>query len=265
VKNPKDYIQETSPNNQTITSLAYWLTAEGLDNPIYAALLRDAINTSSDEEFAKAFDGATKEEATHFLASWELCYMPLWGAPELSKAIVLSDEGRNEDLALRAILLSQGVGELPDVFTPDIGIKWAMNRGYLIDGSMCTWTGVVSGIFGHPHNQTQSVTGDSPLIQTEKPQLKGMTKLDIAKAFDGVYWSYDKWNTNLADAPKWLEAARVARGSKKLHVSHLWNPVLIALSLMDNPRHIDIKRLDSVFIRLKDWQNEWNEKTELER
>lgn len=181
VKNPKDYIQETSTNVRTVTSLAYWLTAEGLDNPIYAALLREAINNSSNEDFAEAFDGATKEEATHFLASWELCYMPLWGAPELSKAIVLSDEGRSEELALRAVNMAQSVDELPDVFTPAIGIKWAMDRGYLIDNSICTWVGVAGGSYGHPHNQIKSVTGDAPENQAE-----------IVTNKTGVKWTLEK-------------------------------------------------------------------------
>lgn len=166
VKNPKDYIQEISPNVQTVTSLAYWLTAEGLNNALIAAMLKDAIISSNDDDFKEAFDGATKEEATHFLASWELCYMPLWGAPELSKVIVLSDEGRSEALALRAVSMAQSVEELSELFTPAIGIKWAMDRGYLINNSICTWTGVEGGSYGHPHNPTKSVTAPLPITHT---------------------------------------------------------------------------------------------------
>lgn len=166
MKNPKDHIKEISLNTQEVTSLAYWLTSEGLNNPIEAAMLRDSINNSSDEEFAVAFDGATKVEATNFLTSWELCYMQLWGAPELLKAIVLSDEGRNKDLTLRAVSLAQSVDELPSVFTPAIGIKWAMDKSYLINRSICEWVGIEVGTYGHPHNTTQSIAETSTIKTT---------------------------------------------------------------------------------------------------
>ena len=182
VKNPKEYIQEKSPNVQTVTSLAHWLTAEGLNNPLIAAMLKDAIFNSNDDDFKEAFDGATKEEATHFLASWELCYMPLWGAPELSKAILLSDEGRSEALALRAVSMAQSVEELSDLFTPAIGIKWAMDKGYLIENIICTWVGVEGGSYWHPHNQIKSITGGQesapvealPILETDNANTNAM-------------------------------------------------------------------------------------------
>ncbi|CAH1903701.1 hypothetical protein NTGHW29_140076 [Candidatus Nitrotoga sp. HW29] len=152
MKNAKDYIEETSPNTQKITSFAYWLTSEGLDNPIGAALLRKHITTATDEKFKQMYDGATKAKATLHLEQWELCYMGRWGTPELAKAIVLSDAGRNEALALRAISMAQNTGELPEVFAPMEGIRWAMARGYLINRNICTWCGVAPGTYGHPSN-----------------------------------------------------------------------------------------------------------------
>lgn len=150
MKNAKDYIEEISPGHQRITSLAYWLTPEGLDNPITAALLRDTLSKVTDEAFKEAFDGATKAEAARYLEQWELCYMGQWGAPELVKAIAYT--GRDEALALRAVTMAQSVGELPEVFSTATGIRWAMARGYLITGNICAWCGVAGGNFGHPHN-----------------------------------------------------------------------------------------------------------------
>jgi len=162
MKNAKDYIEETSPNTRRITSLAYWLTPEGLDNPIHATLLRESIETATDEDFKEAFDGATKAEAARFLEQWELCYMAQWGAPELAKAIVLSDAGRDEALALRAVSMAQSVKELPETFSPKIGIQWAMARGYLINGGVCAWCGVTPGNYGHPSNPL--ATADVPKV-----------------------------------------------------------------------------------------------------
>lgn len=151
MKNAKDYIQDNGPGKHTITSLAYWLTPEGLSNPITAAMLRDAIETSPDKEFIEAFDGATKDEARDFLAAYELCAMPYWGVDELAKAIHDADNGRDEKQALRAVTLAQNVKELPNTFTPKQGIEWAMDRGYLF-GIHARFAGAAIGTYGHPHN-----------------------------------------------------------------------------------------------------------------
>lgn len=131
MKNAKDYIRDDGPGCSTITSLAYWLTPEGLSNPVTAALLRKSLQTASDDEFREAFDGATKDDARKYLAVYELCAMPYWGADELAKAIHEADAGRDEKMALRAVALAQKAGELADSFTPRQGIEWAMDRGYL--------------------------------------------------------------------------------------------------------------------------------------
>jgi hypothetical protein len=104
--------------------LAHCLTVEGL-NCLTASIVRDAIETSTDEEFNQAFDNTTKDEAREYLNAYELCSMPYWGgADELSK--VIANNGRGEKLALRAVTLAQKIGEIPDVFTPKQGIEWAM-------------------------------------------------------------------------------------------------------------------------------------------
>lgn len=165
MKNAKDYIKETSPNTQRITSLAYWLTPEGLDNPITAAMLRETLSNATDEEFSEAFDGATKAEAAMFLEQWEFCFMAHWGAPELAKVIALSDAGRSEALALRAVNMAQGAKELPEVFSPMEGIQWAMGRGYLIGGNICAWCGVQPGSYGHPSNPLSTADASAAKVQ----------------------------------------------------------------------------------------------------
>lgn len=89
----------------------------------------------------------------------------------------------------------------------------------------------------------------------------GLTKQRIMNAFADVYWDRDQWEKYLATSPKWLIQCRVAKGNKK--VSAIWNPTLIALALLD--KKISLKRLDLVFMALKDWKDEWQEKSELFR
>lgn len=155
MKNAKDYIREDGTGRTSVTSLAYWLTPEGLYSSFTAAMLRDLIRTATDAEFEEAFDGATKDEATEFLAVFELCSMPYWGADELSRAIHDAGAGPDEKMVMRAVALAQKAGELPDVFKPQQGIEWAMDRGYLI-GIHAAFTGVNPGTYGHPHNQLEN-------------------------------------------------------------------------------------------------------------
>ena len=91
--------------------------------------------------------------------------------------------------------------------------------------------------------------------------IKGVTKKEIQRVFAKVYFDYAHWGSNLADVPKWLLPCRVSRGSKSKRVSHSWNPVLIGLALMD--KGITKRELNLVFMNLKDWSNEWREKTDL--
>ena len=162
----KDYTRVDGPGQQTITSLAHWLTPEGI-NPITAELVQKAIEEDDDAEFAEAFDGASKDDARGFLEKWELCYMPYWSGAEVAFAIKLCG-GRNEALALRAITLAQQAGELPQAFTPRQGVEWAKARGYLIDGDICQLAGAQPGEYGHPHNQLeQRAPVDKPVATAQ--------------------------------------------------------------------------------------------------
>jgi hypothetical protein len=191
-KNAKDYIQDNGHGSQTVTSLAYWLTPEGLSNPFVAALLRDAIERSSESEFFEAFDGATKDEAREFLAAYELCAMPYWGAEELARAIHAADAGRSENLAFRAVTLSQNVQELAHTFTPKQGIEWAMARGYLF-GDHARFVGAAVGRIGHPHNALSHAPTAAPLAVAgafdEPDKTRATWSLKTSKLrFNGYRW-----------------------------------------------------------------------------
>ena len=90
---------------------------------------------------------------------------------------------------------------------------------------------------------------------------KGITKQQVITAFEGLHFNADQWGKYLASPPEWLANCRVMRGNKK--TSALWNPALIATALLD--KKITIKKLDAVFIRLSDWADEWQEKSDYQR
>jgi len=136
--------------NEGLSPLAYYLTAEGLSNPISAEMLTADIHRMADEEFIKAF-GVTKKAAREHLRQWELCWMPYWGSKQLVN-VICSGTCRDREFALDSIELAQEVKELPKVFKPKQGVLWAMNRGYLITRSIRDWVNVAQARYGHPHN-----------------------------------------------------------------------------------------------------------------
>jgi hypothetical protein len=92
--------------------------------------------------------------------------------------------------------------------------------------------------------------------------IKGITKQQVILAFEGLHFGTDtQWRNALADVPKWLEPCRVMKGKPgNKRDCALWNPVLIAAALLD--KDVPIKKLDTVFVRLKDWADEWEEKSD---
>ena len=199
MKNAKDYERNDGPGRTTITSLAYWLTPEGLSNPIIAKLLRNSIQSATDDEFKEAFDGASKDDARTYLESYELCAMPYWGAEELAKAIHDADNGRDEKLTFRAVTLAQKAGEIQDYFTPKQGIEWAMDRGYLF-GSHARFVGAAIGSYGHPHNPLS----DGPHSKQAAPATDTATPaaVDAVGALGGMeLLSENKPKRNTATGP----------------------------------------------------------------
>lgn len=104
------------------------------------------------------------------------------------------------------------------------------------------------------------LTGDRPSAPPTM-RSRGITKQQAITAFSGMHFNEERWSRNLADPPKWLADCRVARGNK--NISAMWNPVFIALALLD--KGVPLKRLDSVFVRLRDWAGDWSETSDVFR
>lgn len=134
---------------------------------------------------------------------------------------------------------------------------------WLDDPNVCMWEFFKDAVNRHVEetNKSRDSHNEQESSQAEALKIKGIDKREIMAAFRGIKWDYDHWGKNLATPPKWLEACRVLKGSKK--TSALWNPVCIGLCLLDKEE--SLKKLDPVFFRLTDWNDDWREKTELGR
>ena len=108
-------------------------------------------------------------------------------------------------------------------------------------------------------------TNNSEILKSEPVSVRtGITKQQAINAFEGLHFDCDGWNNALSDVPKWIVECRVSRGRKgDKSTSAMWNPVLIAAALFE--KNIPIKKLDTVFVRLKDWTDEWQEASALFR
>ena len=92
----------------------------------------------------------------------------------------------------------------------------------------------------------------------------GITKQEVINAFEGLRFNRVQWTAALGkNIPGWLKDCRVMPGIQGSKVSATWNPVLIAVAIFDND--VTIKKLDAVFVGLKDWDAEWQEASALFR
>ena len=120
-----------------------------------------------------------------------------------------------------------------------------------------------------------SLGTDESKAETKRVEVvRGLTKQPVINAFDGLYFNRAQWSRALANVPDWLIDCRVAKGNKK--ASSTWNPVLIGLVLIGkslsakkssginsiSQKTITVNQLDIVFNKLKDWKEEWEEKSE---
>lgn len=88
-----------------------------------------------------------------------------------------------------------------------------------------------------------------------QPSPRGIPKQQVMNLFDGLRFDAAHWSKHLATPRKWLIDCRVVPGNSA--ISGLWNPVLIAAALKD--KGVSIKKLDAVFVGLRDWAEEWGE------
>jgi hypothetical protein len=96
---------------------------------------------------------------------------------------------------------------------------------------------------------------NAPPAQVVTLAARGITKQQVMDSFEGMQFDREHWGRNLATPPDWLICCRVSRGNKS--TSALWNPALIAVALCD--KSIPLKKLDAVFVGLRDWADEWSE------
>jgi hypothetical protein len=90
----------------------------------------------------------------------------------------------------------------------------------------------------------------------------GIDKQKVMAAFHGIKWDSYHWSKNLGNPPQWLIKCRTEKGVRGNNkILSKWDPVGIAVALLD--KGIPEEELDRVFKKpmLKDWADEWKEKT----
>lgn len=92
---------------------------------------------------------------------------------------------------------------------------------------------------------------------------KGFTSQQIADVFYSFHYeSKGKWRKYLGDPPEWLKKCRISKGMRgSKNKSAIWNPVEIALALLNIG--ISEDKLNQAFKKplLKDWKDEWKNRT----
>jgi hypothetical protein len=121
-------------------------------------------------------------------------------------------------------------------------------------------------------DEPQEITRDQVYFQAEAEQAKqvdappatarkGIKKQEAIDAFGAlVQLNLAK---ALADGPKWLVDARLAKGTKGGKHESMWCPVLLAICLYEN-KHVPKSKLNQVFFThdfLLPWREEWHEKS----
>ena len=97
--------------------------------------------------------------------------------------------------------------------------------------------------------------------------MHSISKGQVINAFGGLHFSPDYWSKYLSSPPNWLKKCRVTKGKQGDNkVTATWNPIQIAVALLDIDKSVTIEKLDTVFfVRLKDWAEEWQDESELLR
>jgi hypothetical protein len=102
---------------------------------------------------------------------------------------------------------------------------------------------------------TKAVESSQPIPGSNEPAP--LTSGDMAALLDGIEGRDEAgWQRMLADPPKWLDGARVARGSPG-RAPAAWNPVALALALQS--RRAPDAKLNAIFAHglAARWADEW--------
>lgn len=147
---------------------------------------------------------------------------------------------------------------------PAYYIAWARKKGYEVP--WLDWA-----------RSQGLIDGEATEATIRQPALRSASSVDssspsalptpvIAKAFDGLNgWDSASWAKSLGDGrAKWLEAARKSKGRKGAAPA-TWDPIAIALALMN--KGDSLAKLDAVFKKapLRAWRGKWEDDTEVLR
>jgi len=160
-------------------------------------------------------------------------------------------KGRHyEKVAIYLNLLKDNLNRLDFEFVnlPEVA-EWALSKDLDIPKELAALA----------ESQDTDTVDKSENKQTLSSTNRGIPKQEVITAFGELHFrDYSRWNKALGAPPQWLKHCRVMKGSKK--TSALWNPADIAVALID--KGVPLKKLDSVFIGLKKWINEWQDKSD---
>ena len=174
---------------------------------------------------------------------------------------IKQETGEPADEMLEKLMQAVSNDELP-VYEPN---KKARYKSKTVQGvyeevywnDLNTWLGSNEPRLGYIFQDPDTLVAD------KQENFRGLTKQQVMSAFEGTHFDFDHWGRNLASPPDWLKDCRVSKGSRSTRTSALWNPVQIAVALYD--KQISIKKLDAIFVWLKDWIDEWQEASVLFR
>ncbi len=104
----------------------------------------------------------------------------------------------------------------------------------------------------------QTIDGDCLPPAKTRPPLTPTTS-DIAAAFDGLKWGYERWMKNLGSPSKWLRACISIPGKRGAHETR-WNPVQIGAELIRmgyaKPNQVRA-RFQKEHSPIKAWLEDW--------
>lgn len=150
--------------------------------------------------------------------------------------------------------------EATDPQRPDVMVNllesFRRYRGYLTEQEAQPF---ISLLKSDPEKSELQVTESDT---TKTTSVRGIDKRKVMLAFQGIKWDSSHWGKNLGNPPKWLIECRIEKGVRgNNQIPSKWNPIEIAVALLD--KGITEEELNRVFKKptLKDWADEWREKT----
>lgn len=136
----------------------------------------------------------------------------------------------------------------------------AENTNHSTSGSMDMTTSVQAG---QVNENTDKATEESTATRCSMYQRPGITKGQVRMAFGDLVKNIN-FSKTLAEVPKWLEDARVSKGTQGGRHKTMWCPVLLAVALHER-QHATRRQLNNAFFDhkfLMPWWEEWREQSE---